>query len=408
MTRYSNAVLLALICAGCGSKPAQNASVNAPAETPQAVQTTPNASLPKQRGTAQPHARIEARAILVPGLPEKPKEPLAHEAAVTIPGALRILLAAASPATEEIFVLAQMSQDTYGGAFFILRPERADQKVEEVMEGTNLTDPDAPVWSPDGATAYLVFDNGNFLPPGNESGHGLFALERTTGKVSQILKDSIGGLTISRDGTLVAFWDYSAGDQLTVYNLETRRVVRRWEGQIHTADDLVLSDIAFAPDGKSLFARLYVPKEVPLLQYEIASGKVSPFAKNVQSMAAAGDSLYLLQFVPVPFTRPEGSHKLMKWSAGDAEPILVAKDFPYDLLAGSKDGRWIMGGSAGGYNRGSAVFETKSGHIEKAGKNCDTAIVTAGGKVYYTFGAELVTDAAVCNGPPPLRTQAQE
>jgi hypothetical protein len=190
--------------------------------------------------------------------------------------------------------------------------------------------------------------------------------------------------------------------------LKTGQVVRRWEGQIHTADDLVISDIAFAPDGKSLFARLYVPREVPLLQYEIASGKVSPFAKNVQSMAAAGDNLYLLQFEPVPFTRPEGSHKLMKWSAGDAEPILVAEDFPYDLLAGSKDGRWVMGGSAGGYSRGNAVFETKSGHIEKAGKSCDTAIVTAGGKVYYTFGAELVADAAVCSGPPPLRTQAQE
>jgi hypothetical protein len=400
MVWYGKAVLLVLFCAGCGSKPAPNPRVSLPSQTPQAAQPSANASLPTQQGAAQPQARIETRAILISAPPEKPKEPLAHEAAVTVPGAQRILLAAASPVTEEIFVLAQTSQRTYGGTFFVVRPDRAEQKVEEVMDGTNLTDPDAPVWSPDGATAYLAFDNGNFLPPGNETGHGLFAWERSTGKVTQILSDSIGGLTISRDGTLAGFWDYTTGDQLTVYNLKTRQVVRAWEGQVHTEDDLIVSNLAFAPDGRSLFASLYAPKEVPVLQFEIASGKIFRFAKDVQSMVTVGDSLYFLQFEPVPFTTPEHAHKLTKWTAGNAEPVTVVEDFPYEQLTGSKDGPWLVGASAGGYGRGNAVYDTKTGHIEKAGKSCDTAIVTSSGRVFYTFGAELVTDAAVCSGPP--------
>jgi len=63
-----------------------------------------------------------------------------------------------------------------------------------------------------------------------------------------------------------------------------------------------------------------------------------------------------------------------------------------------------VGGSANGYG----IYDAKTGHIEKAGKSCDMAIVTASGKVYYTFGAELVTDAAVCGGPASPQTQEQE
>ncbi len=301
-----------------------------------------------------------------------------------------------------------MSQDSYGGTFFVVRPDAAEQRVEEVMVGTNLTAPDAPIWSLDGRTAYLVFDNGNFQPPGNESGHGIFVWERSTGKVTQVLKDSISGLTISQDGTLAGFWDYSAGNKLTVYNLKTRQVVRTWEGQIHSADDLVISDIAFAPDGKSLFASLYVPRENPVMQFEIASGKSFLFAKNVQSMVTVGDCLYLLQFEPVPFTNRERAHKLKKWAPGNEEPITVVEDFPYEQLSASKHGRWLFGGSANGYGKGNAIYDAKTGHIEKAGKSCDMAIVTASGRVYYTFGAELVTDAAVCSGPASPQTQEQE
>jgi len=407
MARYGQVALLVLFCIGCGSKPAQNPGANIPARIGQAAQPAAGASTGTQQGVAQPQARIEARAILIPA-PEKPKEPNPHEAAVTIPGARHILYAVASPVTEDIFVLAQMSQDSYGGTFFVVRPDAVGQRVEEVMEGTNLTAPDAPIWSLDGETVYLVFDNGDVLPPGNEFGRGIFVWERNTGKGTQILKDSISGLTISQDGTLAGFWDYSAGNKLTVYNLKARQVVHSWGGQVHSADDLVISDIAFAPDGKSLFAGLYVPRENPMMQYEIASGKISLFAKNVQSMVTVGDSLYLLQFEPVPFSNPEHTHKLKKWIPGNAEPVTVVEDFPYEQLSASTDGKWLVGGSAGGWGRGNAIYDMKTGHIEKAGKSCDTAIVTASGKVYYTFGAELVTDAAVCSGPPPLTPRPDE
>jgi len=351
--------------------------------------------------SAQPQAKIEARAALVPGPAEKPNEPFPPEAVVTIPDAQRILFAMASPKGEEIFLLAQMSNDTYGGSFFVVRLDGAEKKVEAVMEGTNAAYADAPVWSPDGATAYFVFDNGNSQSPGSEYGRGLFAWDRNTGKVTQILKDSLGGLALSADGTLAGFWDYSAGNKLTVYNLETKQVVRAWAGQVHSEDDLVLSDLAFTPDGKSILARLYSPKEAPVMRFDIASGKKSPFAKDVQSFVTIGESVYLLQFVPVPFSDPEKPHKLTKWTVGKVEPVTLVEDFRYEELTGSEGNPWLVARRAQNYSAGLAIYDTKTGQLQRAGESCATAIVTTSGKVLYTFGGELIADPRVCSGNPP-------
>jgi hypothetical protein len=398
--RHKAIMLLALFCVSCGSKPAPEPSARRPPQASQTAHPGVDTSTQTTAASAQLQAKIEARAILVPAPTEKPKEPIPHEAVVTIPDAQRILFVAASPNAEEIFLLAQMSNDTYGGAFFVVRPDGAKKKVEAVMEGTNAEYADAPVWSPDGTRVYFVFDNGNFRSPGSEYSHGLFAWDRSTGKVTQILKDSIDGLALSADGTLAAFWDYTTGNKLTVYNLETKQLVRAWTGQVHSEDDLVLSDLAFAPDGKSLLARLYQAGD-PVMQFDIASGKISPFVKDVQSFVTIGDSVYLLQFVPVPFSNPENPHKLTKWTIGNMQPVTLVEDFLYEQLSGSHSNPWLVARGARNYSAGLAIYDTKTGRIQTAGKSCGTAIVTATGKVLYTFGSELIGDPAVCGGNPP-------
>ena len=393
-------MLLALVCVSCGSKSAPDVSAKRPAQASHTAYPSANTSTPPTATSAQPQAKIEARAVLVPAPAEKPKEPIPHEAVVTIPDAKRILFAAASPNAEEIFLLAQMSNDTYGGAFFLVRLDGATKKVEAVMEGTNAEYADAPVWSLDGARVYFIFDNGNFLPPGREYGRGLFAWDRSTGKVTQILKDSIGGLAISADGTLAAFWDYTAGNKLTVFNLQTKQVVRAWAGQVHSEDDLVLSDLAFAPDGKSILARLYHPGD-PVMQFDIASGNILPFAKDVQSFVTIGGGVYLLQFVPAPFSNPQNPHKLTKWTIGKGEPVTVFEDFFYEQLTGSDSNPWLVARGARNYSAGLAIYDTRTGQIQTAGPSCGTAIVTTSGKVLYTFGRELIADPAVCSGNSP-------
>lgn len=395
-------VLILFFCAGCSSKPAPEATASR-LVVPQQAATKPQAQ--QGQNPASPQAQIQARAVIVaaaPTPPEASKPPIAHEAVATILGARRILFAAASPSAEEIFVLAEMSQDSYGGTFFVVRLDGAAGKAEVVMEGTNAAYSEAPVWSPDGATVYFVFDNGNFSTSGNDGGHGLFALEHGSGKVTQILKDSIGGLAISLDGTLAGFWDYTAGDKLTAYDLKKRAVVRAWPDQVHSADDLVISDITFTPDGKTLLARLYVPREAPTMQYEISSGKISPFFKNIQSMATLSNSLYFLQYEPVPFSSPEHAHRLMKWTSGGAEPAVAVEDFRYMSLSAGPGSPWLVGGSNGGYADGAAIYDTRTGQLQTAGKSCSSAVVTASGKILYVFGNELVADAAVCSGPPPV------
>ncbi|MGH9731130.1 MAG: WD40 repeat domain-containing protein [Candidatus Acidiferrales bacterium] len=354
-----------------------------------------------QQNAARPQAGIGV--VVKPAPPEEPKTAAPHEAVAILPGAQQILFAAASPQRDEICVLAQTSSDTYGGTFFVVRLDSAQKQVEEVMGGMNLTGPEAPVWSPDGDTVYFVFDTEEYKHPQNAYDHGLFAWDRSDGKVTQISKDSIGGLALSPDGTLAGFWDYSAGDQLTVYNLQTNHVVRTWPGQVHSEDDLVYTDLAFTPDGRSLLARLYAPDENAVLRYDIDSGKTSPFAKNVQSLVPEADSLYLLQFIPVPFTNPEHPHKLTKWMPGNTEPATVLEDFHYDRLSGNRNNVWLIGESAEGYGRGAAIYNTKTGQIQTTGIGCGSAVVIPSGKILYIFGNELVADPSVCSGPLPKR-----
>jgi WD40 repeat protein len=257
------------------------------------------------------------------------------------------------------------------------------------------------VWSPNGETAYFVFDTEKYRHPENVYDHGLFAWDRGTGKVAQIVKDSIGGLALSPDGTLAGFWDYSTGNQLTVYNVKTKQVARTWRGQVHSEDDLVLNDLAFTPDGKSLLARLYAPDENAVLQYDIESGKITPFAKNVQSLVTVGDSVYLLQFVPVPFSMPEHPHTVTKWTAGNAEPAMVVEDSHYEQLTGSTGNPWLVARNARNYSAGIAIYDTKTGQIRTAGASCGSAVVTSGGKILYIFGSEFIADPAACSGPAP-------
>src|SRR5260370_34464145 len=143
------------------------------------------------------------------------------------------------------------------------------------------------------------------------------------------------------------------------------------------------------------------------MQFDIASGKSFLFAKNVQSMVTVGDCLYLLQFERVPFTNREHAHKLKKWAPGNEEPITVVEDFPYERLSASERGRWLLGGSANGYGQGTAIYDAKTGHIERAGKSCDMAIATASGGVSYTFGAALVTAPAASSVAPPPQEAGQ-
>jgi hypothetical protein len=395
-------MLLAFFCVSCGSKPAPQPNVNPAAQTPREASSTAHLSAQTQQGASEPQARMQLRAFAMPAPAEVPKPAIAHQAVATIPGAQSILLAAASPTGEEIFVLAETSRDPYGGTFFVVRPESGEKQVEEVMGGMNLYEPDAPVWSPDGETAYFVFDTEKYSHPERAYDHGLFAWDRRSGKVAQIMKDAIGGLVLSPDGALAGFWDYSKGDLLTVYNLKMKQVVRTWRGQVHHEDDLVYKNLAFTPDGKSLLARLYAPLEFAVLQYDIESGKISPFAKDVQALLTVGDSIYLLQFVPVPFSAPEHPHRLTKWTAGSAEPATVLEDFHYEQLSGNGNG-WLVGQTAEGWNRGTAVYDTKTGQLQPAGTSCDRSVVTSTGKILYIFDSEFVTDPAVCSGPPPKR-----
>lgn len=345
------------------------------------------------------HAR--ARAVLLPAAPQPTPQTPPHAAAAGLSSSLWIYFAVPAPLGDRLVVVAATrkessgSVDPYSGAIYLL--QLSDGSARPIAEGTNLVSIAAPVWSRDGGHVYFALDTGCEMDRPGASACGLFDFDVARGTRTQLTADSTLGLALSPDGSQLAFWDFTRNDQLVVLNLQSKQVVRSWGGQVHAIDDAQLSDLAFAPDGRSLLALTYGEKQANTLQaFDLASGAVRTVAALVQSLVAAANAVYYLQFEPVPFTNPEYPHALYRISSGAPEPVRVLDDFPYLALTPGGSGRWLTARMPS-----PAVYDTETGATQTAGKSCQLAASLADGAVLYTYGGELIRDAHVCDGPPP-------
>jgi len=308
-----------------------------------------------------------------------------------------VLEMVAAPMKNELLVVAQSGNDSsgepdpYGGVLYHIRLGGTQPEAHEIVSGNNVVSGSAPVWNPGGTLAYFTYDNGTCAPMGTGV-CGIFTLDPQTGKMEQLLPDSAEGLTISRDGSRLAFWDYTAGNKLTVFDLKTKAVVKAWAGEVHSADDLVVSDIVFAADEKSVFALTYAPREFPLKHFVLDAGQVRTVSLYAHSLVAAADAVYFLQFDPLSAT-PNQARPLMKISSSDLGPGKVLEDFPYYPRSTSGNGRWIV---AHDWRKGIAIYDTRDQSIRVAGKDCQSAAVMADGKVVYAVRGQLTLDSAAC------------
>lgn len=154
--------------------------------------------------------------------------------------------------------------------------------------------------------------------------------------------------------------------------------------------------MAFAPDGKSVFALTYAGRGTPLKQFDLKTGKVRTVSRDAHSLLAAADSVYFLQFDPLS---PNSRHPrpLMKISSSNSEPEKVLEDFPYYPRSTSGNGRWIVANNPG---EGIAIYDTRDQSIRVPGKDCQSAAVMASGEVVYAVRGELTLDSAACRPTP--------
>jgi WD40 repeat protein len=160
-----------------------------------------------------------------------------------------------------------------------------------------------------------------------------------------------------------------------------------------------LSDIAFAPDEKSVLALTYAGSEIPLKQFDLQTGKVRTVCHHAQSLVAAADGVYFLQFEPVS-AMPESPRALMKISSSASEPEKVLDNFPYYALSTSGNRRWIV---AQGKEKGIAIYDTRDQTTRVAGKNCQAAAVMSDSKVIYAVLGDLNADPAACGPGKPAQ-----
>jgi hypothetical protein len=353
----------------------------------------------------RPVAAAQA-AIVLDKSPSVPvSEPAPIKGIVPLTHSMNVLEIVAAPTKNELLVVTAARKDSsgeeydaYGGVLYFVHPNSAKSEAQEIVAGNNIVSGSSPVWSPDGTVAYHVYDNGTCAPIGTGI-CGIFTLDPGTGETRKLLPDSTQGLAISPGGALLAFWDYTTGDKLTILDLKTKTIVQAWAGQVHTADDSVLSDIAFAPDEKSVLALTYAGSEIPLKQFDLQTGKVRTVCHHAQSLVAAADGVYFLQFEPVS-AMPESPRALMKISSSASEPEKVLDNFPYYALSTSGNRRWIV---AQGKEKGIAIYDTRDQTTRVAGKNCQAAAVMSDSKVIYAVLGDLNADPAACGPGKPAQ-----
>jgi hypothetical protein len=361
-----------------------------------AIRAFQNKPLPAS-APPQPTAAARGAIVLDKKPPTTTPEPAPVKGLASLTHSIDVLDMAASPTKNELLVETQSENDrwgepeAYGGVLYLVRLDGAKPEAQEIVSGNNVVSRSVPVWNPNGSVAYYTYDNGTCAPMGTGI-CGIFSLDPQTGKVEQVLADSSVGLAISRDGSLLAFWDYTTRDKLTVFNLKTKTIVKAWAGEVHSADDLVVSDMVFAPDEKSVFALTYAPREFPLKQFDLETGAVRTVSLYAHSLIADAESVFFLQFDPLT-ANPRQARPLMKISTSNSEPEKMLEDFHYYPHSTSGNGRWIVA-----YNPGKAIviYDTRDQSTRLAGKDCHSAAVMLDGRVIYGVRGELTFDYAAC------------
>lgn len=268
------------------------------------------------------------------------------------------------------------------GDLFRLRLEGTEGDVVR-LKTPGASNPPAPAWQPDGSSAYF------------ETDQGIYQLSSAGGTPGLLWKGPSEGLAISPDGLTLAFWRVEKGaDTLILYDLKKKSEARTWRVPDSFESDKSGWDIAFAQDGRALYARTYdETSNTPLKRFVISSGKVEIVSPDSYAVAEGKGAVY--------FIAASGTTKSLHKIVAGLRSSLVAKEFAYDSLDRSGSSRWLV---AQDYRtKEMAVLDTETDAIKPIGKH-DSAAVLSDGKLLFVQGSDITVGDSSCRAGMPTET----
>lgn len=345
---------------------------------------------------------LTAQVLVPPGKESTPAAPAARaswppkdETPELFPSSHRILQLSEGH-SEAAVLTADAGADGHAQAtLWLIDGHTAEPRASEIFSGADPEEVASPVWIWSDTALLYQFSAGGCVSSFQE-GCGIYILTIASGKKDKLLDHRTAGLAVSPRWDHVAFWDYTAGDQLTVFDVHKKQIVRVWSNQPHGANDLLAKEMAFSPDGKSLFARTYDRGAFALKEFNIQSGDVKLVAPNVIGPVSARDGVYFIDRGPSEKGATQQSSRLLRISSSGSDPVEVVSPFPYETLASNSSPFWVV---AYGAESGLVMYDIGSQSGYTVGKGCQFATFLMN-RPHYTLGNKLVGDPKDCGIPP--------
>lgn len=261
------------------------------------------------------------------------------------------------------------------GDLFRLQMQRTDSSVVQ-LKSSEASNPSSPVWQPDGSFAYF------------ETDQGIYKMSSADGSTKLLWQGPSDGISISPNGSLLAFWHVEKGtDFLVVYDLKKELKVRTWQVSDRFESDKSGWDLSFAQDGHTLYARTYdETSSTPLKRFDIISGAVAMVDPNCYAVATGKEAVYFISASGV-------AKSLYKIAATTSHSILVVKNFDYDSLAISGNPRWLV--SQNYRTSEIAILDTERDAVKSIGKR-ELATVLSDGKLIVVNGSNITLGGSSC------------
>jgi hypothetical protein len=267
---------------------------------------------------------------------------------------------------------------TFGEATLVDLDSRSRWRVKNLGIPVSQDDATAPVWSPDGRSAYIM------------TTEGLYQCDVQSAVAKPLIKGQLAGLAISSDGTRLAFWNLNPSQkghyELVVFDLKTGRVVRTWNLRTQYGADQYGFEISFGQDANMIYARTYdTVGKTPLKQFRVTTGKVLVIAEDCASLAGTQDS--------VLFVASKGE-TLSLLKTDDTTKTQVLRRFVFDSLWSTGTRRWVVTKATRSGKLG--IFDSQSNRLVELGDSCFLVTVLATGEFLFAKEGRLLKDAADC------------
>ena len=289
-----------------------------------------------------------------------------------------IFAMAPSPVGREVLFYGSAEEaegELVTGKVFSLRLDGTESNVAQ-LKAPDASNPPAPVWQPDGSSAYF------------ETDQGIYRLSSPGEAPDLLWKGPAEGLAISPNGLLLAFWRVEkTADTLVLFDLKKKSEARIWSVPDCFESDKSGWDLAFTHDGRALYARTYdETSSTPLKRFDIDSGKVEVVSPDCYAVAKGKEEAY---FVAVSGT----ARSLHKIDAATGHSNLVARNFGYDSLSTGGNPRWLV--SQDYRSKEIVIVDTETDAIESVGKH-ESATVLSDGKLLVVSGSEITVGDPSC------------